>query len=92
MESPAPIKPTIDHDVLERIDVRVGTIEAVVEFHPPVSVAEFASRKALAEFCHRRISGGVARALSGRGAIPTSIPEMLPHDAVDAELPVAAIG
>lgn len=29
MESPAPIKETIDHDVLERIDIRVGTIEAV---------------------------------------------------------------
>lgn len=29
MESPAPIKATIAHDVLEQLDIRVGTIEAV---------------------------------------------------------------
>ncbi len=29
MESPAPIKATIGHDVLEQLDIRVGTIEAV---------------------------------------------------------------
>ena len=29
MAAPAPIKPTIDHDLLDRIDVRVGTIVAV---------------------------------------------------------------
>jgi lyso-ornithine lipid O-acyltransferase len=69
-----------------------SAIEAVVEFHPPVSVAEFPSRKALAEFCHARVSGGVGRALSGRPAIPNPFPEMPRHDAVTAELPAAAIG
>lgn len=29
MESPAPVKAAIKHDVLDQIDVRVGTIEAV---------------------------------------------------------------
>lgn len=29
MTPPAPIKPTIDHELLDRIDVRVGTIVAV---------------------------------------------------------------
>jgi len=29
--TPAPVKPTIDFDVLERIDLRVGTIEEVLD-------------------------------------------------------------
>jgi tRNA-binding protein len=29
MTAPAPVKPTIDHELLDRIDVRVGTIVAV---------------------------------------------------------------
>ena len=70
----------------------LGTIEIVVEFHPPVSIAEFTSRKALAEFCHRRISYGVGRALAGRGAVPNYPAEESPDELVSAELPAAAVG
>jgi 1-acyl-sn-glycerol-3-phosphate acyltransferase len=43
----------------------LGTVEAVVEFHPPVSLAECGSRKALAHYCQERVANGVAAALSG---------------------------
>ena len=46
--------------------VGLGTIEIVVEFHPPTTLAECGSRKALALYCRERIVGGVAAALSGR--------------------------
>jgi 1-acyl-sn-glycerol-3-phosphate acyltransferase len=48
--------------------IGLGTIEIVVEFHPPTTVAEWESRKALTQFCHERVSNGVARLLAGRGA------------------------
>ena len=44
----------------------LGAVEAVVEFHPPTAFADCGSRKALAEYCHARIAGGVAAALAGR--------------------------
>jgi 1-acyl-sn-glycerol-3-phosphate acyltransferase len=44
----------------------LGTIEVVVEFHPPTSLASCGSRKALAQYCQARVAGGVAAALSGR--------------------------
>jgi 1-acyl-sn-glycerol-3-phosphate acyltransferase len=37
-----------------------------VEFHEPVTVELFGSRKALAEHCWRLVAGGVDRAVSGR--------------------------
>ncbi len=43
----------------------VGTVE--VEFHAPVTIAEFGSRRALAEHCRRAIANGIAAALAGRG-------------------------
>lgn len=46
--------------------VGLGRVTVVVEFHPPVSLAEFASRKALCAHCHEAVSGGVAAALTGR--------------------------
>jgi len=46
--------------------VGLGTIEVVVEFHPATTFAERGSRKALARYCHERISRGVATALTGR--------------------------
>jgi lyso-ornithine lipid O-acyltransferase len=48
------------------IMVGLGTVEAVVEFHPPTFLSDCGSRKALAEYCHARIAGGVAGALYGR--------------------------
>jgi len=44
----------------------LGTVEVVVEFHPPTFLRDCGSRKALAEYCHARIAGGVAAALFGR--------------------------
>jgi 1-acyl-sn-glycerol-3-phosphate acyltransferase len=51
----------------------LGTVEIVVEFHQPTSVADWVSRKALAQFCYERISAGVSRHLAGRdGAAPAA--------------------
>jgi 1-acyl-sn-glycerol-3-phosphate acyltransferase len=50
----------------------LGTVEVVVEFHPPTSLADCGSRKALARYCHARIAGGVAGALFDR---PQPLPE-----------------
>lgn len=70
----------------------LGKLEAVVEFHPPVMVGDFASRKALADFCHQRVSRGVARSLAGRNDAPeTPIPAPL-SEPVSDELPAAAVG
>lgn len=50
----------------------LGTVEIVVEFHPPTFLADCGSRKALARYCHARICGGVAAAVAGR---PQPVPE-----------------
>lgn len=44
----------------------LGMVEIEVTFHPPVTLAEWASRKALAEHCYRVIAAGVASGLAGR--------------------------
>ena len=44
----------------------LGTIEVVVEFHPPTTLAACGSRKMLARYCEERVAGGLARALTGR--------------------------
>jgi 1-acyl-sn-glycerol-3-phosphate acyltransferase len=44
----------------------LGRITVAVEFHPPVTLAQFASRKALSEHCQRAVAEGVASALAGR--------------------------
>lgn len=46
----------------------LGTVEVVVEFHPPTTVAECGSRKALARYCQGYVGAGLAGALSGRRA------------------------
>ncbi|HEV8680950.1 MAG TPA: lysophospholipid acyltransferase family protein [Stellaceae bacterium] len=46
--------------------IGLGTVEIVVEFHPPTTLAECGSRKMLARYCQDRVAAGVARALSGR--------------------------
>jgi lyso-ornithine lipid O-acyltransferase len=76
----------------------LGTVEVVVEFHPPTSLAEFASRKALAEFCHQRVRNGVSRLLTGRDGLPISVhprPEPKPAQSsaqVPEQIPAAAVG
>jgi 1-acyl-sn-glycerol-3-phosphate acyltransferase len=52
--------------------VGLGTLEVIVEFHPPTSLRDCGSRKALAEYCHARIAGGLAGALFDR---PQPMPE-----------------
>lgn len=44
----------------------VGPATVAVEFHAPVTVAQFASRKALAAYCREQVVAGVSRALTGR--------------------------
>jgi 1-acyl-sn-glycerol-3-phosphate acyltransferase len=48
----------------------LGTVEVVVEFHPPTTLAECGSRKMLARYCEERVAAGVASALSGRRRSP----------------------
>jgi lyso-ornithine lipid O-acyltransferase len=52
--------------------IGLGTVEAVVEFHPPTSLTDCGSRKALAGYSHARVAAGVAGALFGR---PQPMPE-----------------
>ena len=52
----------------------LGPCTVVVEFHPPVSIAAFGSRKALGDHCQRVVAAGVTAAITGR---PTSYPEQL---------------
>lgn len=44
----------------------IGRVTAVVQFHPPVTLAELGNRKLLAEATHRRVARGVALANAGR--------------------------
>jgi 1-acyl-sn-glycerol-3-phosphate acyltransferase len=52
----------------------LGTVEIVVEFHPPTTLAECGSRKALARYCEDRVAAGLARALSGSTVLPPGVP------------------
>lgn len=45
---------------------RLQRVRVVVEFHAPVSIADFGSRKALAQYCYDKVSGGVSVAIAGR--------------------------
>lgn len=44
----------------------LGRVTVTVEFHPPVTLAELGSRKALAQHCHQAVQRGVNDALAGR--------------------------
>lgn len=44
----------------------LGRITVAVEFHPPVTSDQFASRKTLSEYCQRAVAEGVATAIAGR--------------------------
>lgn len=48
----------------------LGRLGAEIIFHPPVTQAEFASRKTLAEHCERTIRSGLAALNSGRMPAP----------------------
>jgi 1-acyl-sn-glycerol-3-phosphate acyltransferase len=73
----------------------LGRIEAVVEFHPPVALADFPSRKQLADYCERRIEAGVSRQRTGRGdGSVVAAPQLTPDEPAEVagELPAAAVG
>ncbi len=57
---------------------KLGGMTVEVEFHPPVTIEGFSSRKALAEHCQRAISLGVARAVCGRHEAPRPKTEPVP--------------
>ena len=48
----------------------LGCATAELTFHPPVTLAERGSRKALAEHCFAVVTQGVAASLAGRGRPP----------------------
>lgn len=52
---------------------RLGQVEVVVQFHDPVSVADFPSRKELTRHCAEAVAAGVDRALGGR--LPPASPQ-----------------
>ncbi|HYM33578.1 MAG TPA: lysophospholipid acyltransferase family protein [Candidatus Cybelea sp.] len=66
----------------------VGPITVVVEFHPPVTIANFASRKALSAYCRETIRRGVNDVLTGRPSPPAAGPP--PPVAVSGSAPLAA--
>lgn len=44
----------------------LGRTIVTVDFHPPVTLGEFGSRKSLSEHCQRAVAEGVAAAVAGR--------------------------
>jgi 1-acyl-sn-glycerol-3-phosphate acyltransferase len=72
--------------------IGLGTVEIVVEFHAPTTVAEWGSRKALSEFCHQRISNGVARLLAGRGAPVSVSPRAKWRRSISTDVPSPVAG
>jgi lyso-ornithine lipid O-acyltransferase len=67
----------------------LGRVGVVVEFHAPLSVSSFPTRKALAEHCWHVVSAGVAAALAGRPQPVAPTPAVLPPAAAERE-PVPA--
>lgn len=46
--------------------VRIAPAGVVVEFHDPISIADFPSRKELTQHCYKCVSSGVTKALHGK--------------------------
>jgi 1-acyl-sn-glycerol-3-phosphate acyltransferase len=75
--------------------VGLGRVGVTVEFHAPVSITAFPTRKALAEHCWRVVSAGVASAISGRPQPIEPTGTVLPpprHEAAPAVAARAAAG
>jgi lyso-ornithine lipid O-acyltransferase len=70
----------------------LGTVEVVVEFHRPTTLAECGSRKALARYCEERVAHGLASALSGRRSAPPEAPREPERRPAAADATVAAPG
>ena len=69
----------------------LGTVEVVVEFHPPSSRAQCGSRKALARYCEEQVGAGLASALSGRRAAAID-PTARPREHSSSDAAAAALG
>lgn len=67
--------------------IGLGAAEVVVEFHPPTSLADCGSRKALCGYCQGRVAGGMAAALAGR---PQPLPTPPAPDLSAAPSPLTA--
>jgi 1-acyl-sn-glycerol-3-phosphate acyltransferase len=70
----------------------LGSIEVVVEFHPPTAVSEWSSRKDLAQFCHKRVSWGMGRHLAGRDDEPAPAAPPARREPLPTEIPASAVG
>lgn len=64
--------------------ISLGRVTVTVEFHEPVNLDQFASRKALSDHCHEVVARGVAGSLAGR---PQSLP--VPAPAAEPAAPAA---
>lgn len=52
--------------------LKASRTQAVIRFHPPVSLEDFENRRRLAAACHQVVAGGVTELVSGRPApVPT---------------------
>lgn len=58
--------------------IGLGRVTVVVEFHEPVNLDQFGSRKALSDHCYDVVARGVAAALSGRPQRPPPRPTAEP--------------
>jgi len=52
--------------------IGLGRVTVVVEFHEPVTIEQFGSRKALSDYCYGVVSRGVSAALAGQA--PLALP------------------
>ncbi len=71
--------------------VGLGTVEVVVEFHPPTFLSDCGSRKVLADYCYARIAAGVVGALFGRQQPVPEPPGSSAGGPLPAAIPRAAV-
>jgi 1-acyl-sn-glycerol-3-phosphate acyltransferase len=69
----------------------LGQTGVVVEFHAPVSAESFHSRKAMADYCWRAVSAGVASALAGRPQPIEPTPAVKPLPVAEPAIPTAPV-
>ena len=63
--------------------LRLGKLTVEVRFHPPVTLEQFGSRKALSDHCHDVVAEGVTEALTGgrqRPAAASAAPDPSPAE------------
>jgi 1-acyl-sn-glycerol-3-phosphate acyltransferase len=70
--------------------IGLGSLTVAVQFHPPVTLADFGSRKALARHCYDTIAAGVAAANAGRAQVQVPPPAPAPADDGPDGAPVTA--